>query len=285
MDLKLASQPVVVLANARTGTHLLRHILAAGDEFHDFGEIFNTAYSPGEPGGFWAFYRDRLQGDPERAIPTHENRAELFTDYIGHLDALSGAPCFLMDVKYAGVTNLNPYYHFPDRKPFLFEQLEKYDIPVIHLRRRNLLRQYCSEMLAKKTMQWTIYKGSNEHPPSGQTVTIDAGALTDNLNRLALRVEFFDACLAARERCLILHFEDLLQDGVLSRFARQSIGKLLNRTIGVEGRPQTKKISPPLNSFVANYRAVAEALAGTPYEEMLAGEHSGPRDLTGANGE
>lgn len=269
MQLELESRPVIVLAHARTGTHLLRGILSSSDEIDDFGEIFLPGDWPHRTGGFWEFYRDWLPADPGRAVPTPENRRLLFTDYLTNLDRLCSAPFMLLDVKYGGIANLNPFYHLPDQRPYLFKLFERYEIPVIHLMRRNLLQQHCSRILADETERWVVPVGADAPAPVEQSIVVDVDLLVGKLTRMALRVQFFDGYLSGYHRYLRLHYEDLLENGVLSDQTRQSIGQLLNRLISVDGTPQTRKVTPPLSSFVANYDAVEKTLKDTPFAAML----------------
>lgn len=133
------------------------------------------------------------------------------------------------------------------------------------LERRNRVKTFVSEQLARATGHWESYPGVNlARPPA---IDVDAGELARHaeLNR-----QFYDSLrrrlLAGGQPALWLTYEELGQPQVQRR-----ILAFLEVAPGSRLAPATRKQTPrDLRRVIANFDDLARQLAGTPLAAELA---------------
>jgi LPS sulfotransferase NodH len=146
-----------------------------------------------------------------------------------------------------------------DARPFLREQ----QVKALHLKRRNLLRQYLSFVVAEQSGVWILT--STERPPDPVVVDLDPEEMRRRLRCLEKQTleneEDFRGCDA-----LAVWYEDLVSD-----YDRQMAR--ICRFLEVEWSacaPETKRQElRPLRAAIRNYDTIASELAGTAWESCL----------------
>jgi hypothetical protein len=261
--------PIFLIANPRSGTHLVRGFLRGSDRVEDLGEVFHPGVMRERPHGFFRFLAGRVASDADLAIPHREQRARLFDDYMAHLAGLASTSHLLIDAKYNNTHHFNGIWHDVDQVPSLIGLIRDRGYPVIHLVRRNLLHMYCSQILAYATNRWSVPSDKADQPPSDRKITIDPDTLVMALERIQTRINFFTWCLRDHAPIARLFYEDLLTDGKFNPDVHDELSDLIGVPLDLPLTPAYAKVSPPLGDFVSNYNDVIRALSGTRFLTMI----------------
>ena len=256
---------VALVASARTGSSWLASLLDSHPAIRLHGELFNLERAPEralhDPLGY---LDEALAADARTAMVgfrllQHQARASYVDDFLAELD--QGRP-----------SAVDWREHFPTRPvtadmlpalPALWEALrDPRRFAVIHLQRRNVLRQRLSHerLMADSRARWRDAPADTH-----AAVTLDAARLPDHLERHvravgALRAFLSDACV------LDVAYEDLVahperEQARILRFLQVPPAPL---------RSDERRRAPrPLREALANYDEVARVLAGTPWAALL----------------
>lgn len=255
----------VLVASARTGSSWLVSLLDSHPAIRFHGELFNLEQAPlralRDPLGYLA---TRLSPAPGVAVVgfkllQHQSRVEYLNDFLRELDQ-------------GRASEVDWRRHFPSRPvggasvpamPALWEALRGGGWRVIHLQRRNLLRQRISHarLMARSRARWG--GGSSGAAP----VLLPAADLTRAFDRHAAAVTAVRAFFADVP-VLEMAYEDLVaapdhQQRQLLRFLQVPLAPLRSAL----PRPAPR----PLRDELANYDEVARALGGTPWAALLDG--------------
>lgn len=256
--------PIVVVASGRTGTNLLRSLIRQDQRFFNVGEFLNPTHAAG-PGNFWG-KPHLFQAREFNAVSDRHGRFRVLQDYVAELIAENPNKHVLADFKYgnAGVVDRNwrPADHTPD----ILISFMKVGANFIHLRRKNVLEQFCSHELAVETEIWVERVGTPKPKIlEDHKIVVDTDGLVRDLQRIELRVTIADAWLENSNRVLETWYEDILVDGELSPKLRAELNELTGVELDTTGIPGTQKIAPPLKELIANYDEVCETLHGTEF--------------------
>ncbi len=135
---------------------------------------------------------------------------------------------------------------------------------VVHLHRRNVLRQALSAMIAERRDVYHLAVGASGPRP----VRIDPDEL---LARTAQRVRFGDAERAALDG--VPHLSLVYEDDLLRPERQQQTADRLFDWLRVETAPVAvrlrKIVGGPVSQVVDNHAEVVAAVAGTPYADLL----------------
>jgi LPS sulfotransferase NodH len=256
---------VALIASARSGSSWLASLLASHPAVRFHGELFNLEHAPlhalQDP---FAYLDERLGDDAGVArvgfrLLQHQARPSYLDDFLAELDQ-GRRSC------------VDWRRHFP-RRPVTAEMLPALPAlwqalcdgrryAVIHLQRRNLLRQHLSHqrLMAESRARWC---GSPAVSNGG--VTLAAERLVERFEQHSRAVDALRAFFA-EARPLEVAYEDLLDDpaGEQARILRflDLPPAPLRSTVQ---RPAPR----PLREAVINYGAVARALAGTRWAALL----------------
>lgn len=262
-------QPIFLIANDRSGTHLLRGFMRGGGQVEDYNEVFNPQAVGDRPQDYFRYLAVRVASDPDLAIPVTERRDRLFDDFIAHLAEHTAKPYMLIDVKYSTTHHFDGIWHHVDSPPRLISLIIERGYPVIHLVRRNTLEAYCSYRLASATRRWSRPRDSVGPPPADRTIKVDVGSLVRNLESMQTRANFFAWCLRDHAPTIQLYYEDLLEDSGISPRVHDAICGLVGARLDLPRTPAYAKVSPPLREYVRNYPDVIRALSGTRFLTMI----------------
>ena len=158
------SNCVVVYSNFRAGSHLLQSSLAALTLLRDADEVF--ARQSDDPASFNAFLAspaadpDALLLDPESQVP----------HYIRHLfeHAAHDGP-LILSLKYTQAYRLGA--DDMTAAPLILKVLADYQVPVLHLVRRDAVQQAISHLVAASSGQFHATAAND--PAAGQTLWLD----------------------------------------------------------------------------------------------------------------
>jgi hypothetical protein len=261
------NEKVILLARQRSGTHALKSILQSHPDFHCFEEIFHADPAfRSYPENFFRFVEER-QFPAAALFPWNiESTLERFWE---HLDELADAARFqVLDVKYNSTHFVTPAWQPLNYYPRLFDYIKENKLRVIHLIRRNSLRQWVSGKIAARLRTWSI---RHETPEPPQSVRIEIQPLIWALQGMAEE----DAVLFRgfwNYDVLELEYADLFlrPDGCVPPSALKRISDWFGVANRFASLPEcSKQLSFPLTMLIENYDEVATALRETPFSWML----------------
>jgi LPS sulfotransferase NodH len=235
--------PFVVLGRSRVGSNLLRGLLNAHPQVVAFGEVFRNA--------------SELDWDHIGYFQTSSTRALAEHDPVKFLESrlLSRYP---RTVRAVGFKLF--YYHARDGAqaavwPWL---IERRDIPVIHLKRGNLLQTHVSRKRAAVTGKWVNTSGQ---PDQAVTLRLDYDEVLADFEQTRAWETECDRAFSGH-RLLQVQYEQLSSD------LPSEVGRL-ETFLGVESHlvhPATfRQASQPLSETVSNYQELKARFAGTPW--------------------
>jgi len=246
----------VLLASQRSGSTWVLNTLNAHPAVVTYGELFIE-------GG-----RDRTKWAGERDIPHWERwRHEIGDDLEAFLDHVfrprSGIAAVGFKLMY-GQAGANPA---------LVDSLERREVAILHLVRRNLLDVVVSQEAAVASGVFHAREGEPAPPPV--TVRVNAGELVQRLTRAVRETERARQRFARPGRAsLEVAYEDLL--------AEPSGFEAVLAFLGVPPPPRPlastlqKLVTKPRRETIENYDRVAAVLAGTPFAWMVRDEVAAP---------
>jgi LPS sulfotransferase NodH len=165
LDINVLSERLVVLiSHERSGSHYLTDLLSSTKELSSLDEVCNfDAINPEVSEA--SFFRFRLRQhleEPELAYRPDAQAMSRFLDrFFMHLLSLRQTPRVLVDIKYAHVHNFEMSWWPTSTRPFLLAYLEKRNVPIIHLTRRDAIAATVSTMLAEQTGIWHSKSAGN----------------------------------------------------------------------------------------------------------------------------
>lgn len=226
-------RPFVVNASPRTGSYMLTTTLDQHPEIRCHGEALSPWREDCPPGASTA--AEFLCQD----VYTHDPPAKAVGFKLLDQDARQG--------------------RFSDARSFLRASR----VRVIHLRRRNLLRQALSFAVAEKTDVWILEGG--ERRPEEAVVELEPSELIRNFESAEGRrldnERWFAPCPT-----LDVCYEDMAHhlDAEMER---------ISRFLGVTPRPvrptTRRQEQRPLQRAIGNYETIARTLSGTSWEVFL----------------
>jgi LPS sulfotransferase NodH len=226
-----AATRFVILSAARTGSTLLHYMLASHPGVFAAGEIFNPV--------------ERKQGviawcdpsDPHAAINTDENLLEWReTEPKRFVDELIKAT-----EAWGGYQVIGFKWHYWDPLPeeaaaqHLFADTS---IRVIHLKRRNLLRQVVSYQRALQTEQWVRLRG--QAPVELPVISLPIEKLLPEIAAIEAKEHEYERGMRGHP-ILDLYYEDLAQDP-------QAVGRQVLKFLGVEPSAELSILTEKTNA-------------------------------------
>ena len=271
-----ASDVVVLLARARSGTHPLRDVLgshpavfATPEVFHANPHIESDA-ALAERVNFFRF----LERDPAAYVTRSVSRArqeEVYLAYLDHLRGHSPKRYLLLDVKYNSTHHFDGPWRTVSDPPSFFRLVRQHRLRVLHLTRKNYLRYYLSLTEAQRKGEWFT-----ESPAPDSPMEVDVAAMLRTMASCLAEDAAVEQALAGYKACLTVEYDGLFD----ARDARPSAAFLEQVAEWLSIDPQRFATQPRfrkqsrlgLADRITNYEAVEEALRGTPFEYCLADE-------------
>lgn len=256
-----------VLSTQRSGTKLFGDILNSSKFFNPLGEVFHEDYLrfPGQAHGrpalaendpnlrFWDFKKEQAKKEGHVYCRTYDDCCEIFRDYLLFLQSfVDEGVITTVDVMYNNLSVLSHNWQKITEPPFLLQILKKFDVPVIHLIRENLLDSYCSMKRMHKTgIRHTVTE-------------VNAGELQITLDLKDLERTLFDNLLVRKLlknylkdyplSCEIYYPDFLTDDTTIEDSSLKRLAALFNldeKSLTFKGSP-LKKTSPKKEEYVTN---------------------------------
>jgi LPS sulfotransferase NodH len=268
-----------IIGNQRTGTNLLRSILAANDELSIAGEVI----TPSDHRNCWYNYIAR-RGIGAQGPQGWYDTSELVDAWIADLHASmaytwkNGSTKTVEswvggDIKYNQLRAISPVYWELSEIPFLLFYLEQRAGVVIHVRRRNTFKMILSAMIAEQS---GVYHQSSPSAFASK-FQINPGECIERM-RGAKREEEMFLQLAARNQVVECFYEDLVESMAAVKAARPGAelsGPLLEikTRLGIEGgfavSPNFKKVvSQPYCEIISNFPELMSEVSRTEFAGM-----------------
>src|SRR5947207_4090115 len=246
----------LLLAAERSGTHLLRSLLANARSVVAPGEICNATV-PQNRDAKSSFFRYKQQAcleDHELFFPTEPVQRKLLDGFIDFLcSTYRDKALVVLDVKYAHVHNFNFFWWDPLDRPYLIQYAKRRPLKIVHLVRRKVYRTAISGFYANETGVW---RAKSEEETRQIKISVDPKRLEKKAVLLARTIARFVGWLS---RCphLQIDYEDLTEN-------REPVLRSLQSYLGLKhdivDRPGFVKTTPPLEDTVENFHDIASLI-------------------------
>jgi hypothetical protein len=268
-----------LLARQRSGTGALGSILGRHPQLRYLGEVLHPnperaavaeVMDPGvrsEDVNFFRYVRAdaaRLAGfcDPNR-------RADVVERYFEGLRERFGPRVPIVDVKYASIHHWNGGWQGALERPWLIRYIRKNRLPIIHLKRGNLLETYVSGRLAEENQVWHTKTAGRLKTTD---IEVDVRYLLSVLEETSDEVRLMDSWLAGFGNMMEVEYADLFDaDGIADRGVMRKIRKRMGLDADfpdltpVFVRPSSR----PVAESIRNLEAVERTLRGSRFAWML----------------
>ncbi len=269
----------VLLARQRSGTGALGSILGrhpglayVGEVLHpnperaSVGEVLEPGIRSEDVNFFRYLARDpgRLEGfcDPNL-------RAEGIERYLDWLEERFHPRIPVIDVKYRSLHHWNCGWQGALERPWLIRHCRQKRLPVIHLKRKNLLETYVSGHLAEINQVW---HAKSHDEMTTRSMEIDIANLTGWLDETAREVGLVDSWLEGARALADIDYAELFD---AKGAADRSVMRRIKRCFKLEQHfpdltPAFVKQAPAaITASISNPEAVVRALRGGEYAWML----------------
>jgi hypothetical protein len=259
----------LLLAQQRSGTHLLRSILGRTRRIAALSEICNATAAVADENerSFFKFRRTHLLDSRNSPYPTSENQQNVINQYFKYLLSLYPNHDFVLcDVKYSHVHNFNMFNWDLSEPPFLLRYARKNQIKILHLVRENIFQTALSSLYAAQSGVW---RASRPDQVKRISITVDREVLGRRINEISKAVVSFDDWLRG---CVNLRitYEDLC--GLTPEVPLRKISRFfgLDQVIPFPFKPGFVKTTPPYEECIVNWSEIADLGAGFGGDDGLA---------------
>jgi LPS sulfotransferase NodH len=239
----------VIVGIARTGSTMLVSQLNSHSQALSFGEIFRSPDSIGWDFGPFRSYQNRklltlYSSDPIAFLEKH-----VFRRWPSNYKAV-GFKLF--------------YYHArTSLQRSVWDYLvDRPEIRILHIKRRNMLGQYVSLQLAHKTDFWSSTHPATQHPPC---IQLDIAACQNHFAWVH-RLEEECETLFKNHNIRNVYYEDLARD---STEEIESVQKFLGLRYEMLSAQTVRQQTRPLSQVIANYAELRDACIGTEWENFF----------------
>jgi|SRR5579871_275401 len=246
----------LLLAVERSGTHLLRSLLANVRGVVAPGEICNATipHNRSAKTSFFHYREEACRNDSEFFFPTEPVQRRLLDGFVDSLRANhSGKRLIVLDVKYAHVHNFNFFWWDPLEKPYLIQYAKRKRLKVLHLVRRKVYRTAISGFYASESGVW---RAKSQEDTKQIRIAVDAERLEKKARAIARCIARFEDWLSACPH-LQIDYEDLLEkrDSTL-----ESLQTYLKLKQAIADEPGFVKTTPPLEDTIENFAEIEPLL-------------------------
>jgi hypothetical protein len=188
----------------------------------------------------------------------------IFDEYLSYLTRSENAERYLLDVKYTSWHHLDSYWRVFHQCPDLLTEVKKRRLPLVHLKRSNLLALYCSQKLAEQTGVWRSFE---DNASADRRLTIDVSRCIRELDDMRSMQRLFDRWLFGYP-VRVLEYETLLDADGFSKKVEDTFAAIYGIAPLQPLSTLHRKVTPPLREVVVNKDEVLSALAGTDFQAM-----------------
>jgi hypothetical protein len=273
---EIYSDFTILLARQRSGTNPLRSILRTHDDIFCFNEIFNFGDRDAleallRKSNFFNFVRRYADADVQAIFP--DQHEAIFVDFLEYLRCFSDRRHLVLDVKYNMIQFLTEPWARDITSPYLFDLVEKYELRVLNLTRRNYLRYVLSAIKAWDSGRYTI--SSIDRGYRDEKKRIDAEWILAEIAKCAREDELIRQRFATYRHFRSFDYVDVFPPGrraISASFLAEVADWLGIRNTFVPASEYQRQAKLPLEETLENYDEVVEVLQGTPYAYCLEDE-------------
>jgi len=250
----MKSEPDIclLLAAERSGTHLLRSLLANVNGVAAPAEICNATVpnNRSAKSSFFAYRKQALLSDPELFFPTEPVQRQFLDGFLAHIRGENPKRSLVvLDIKYAHVHNFNFFWWDPLETPYLLQYAKWKRLKVLHLVRSKVYRTAISGFYAHQTGVW---RAKTEQETRQIRITIDPQRLEKKAQSLARTIERFEAWLS---HCPHHHISyESLSDNRAETLQR--LGEYLGLAEPIADDPGFVRTTPVLEESIENFSAI-----------------------------
>lgn len=256
---------------------MLRRIIRTDEKIHCLPEVFNNTYDGRNdfPEGvpyYFEYLESAVREDPAKSHPDAAyGLVENYFELIGRQMVADGRTA-LVDVKYSSLHHADAVWRSPGKRPEMVYLFKDRKYPILHLRRRNLVRLAFSLARAIESKQ---YVAGQHRDVSKVSFDLDIRLTLKSLEELKENDDLICRWLnMVGGKRLDLFYEDLFEEHPGSPFRRkpfEQIAELLGLDeVNFDLVPKTKKLAPQdLREEVRNFDELEAALAGSEFEKFL----------------
>jgi LPS sulfotransferase NodH len=258
---------IIILAQQRSGTTVVRRTLAEGPDTHDFGEVFHEDYER-EPTNFFSFKQRAVEENLKLLFPSVQNQTHLWSGYLDFLRKGTKKPLALIDVKYNSWHHLNTVWYVTGDMPDLVRHVRNDGVPVLHLVRDNAFAQACSSVLANARGIWQV-ESKAEADSDEPAHTLDAAQILVHMERSLEQTRLFRSFFSKHDLYEEVKYEELFEGTRLSATLYERMKRLAGRDVDAEADVALHKVIPQLDQMVANVEEIKDFFSGSPYEAQV----------------
>jgi len=266
-----------LIGSQRCGTNFLRELLNTNPETVVHGEILMPYPLP----NCWHNYVRTMVNRAQPPVYAPD-ATELFDDYLvylredvkrGYIGKLGVLSAVGLDIKYNQLRFIAPLIRDLRQGPFLLDYFRRRNIPIVHMRRRNVMHQALSLVIAEAR---NVYHNYGNRKFDG-SVTLDTEKLIANAQWIAAEVDAFDK-MSRGARMIEVFYEDIVEDCKTvddsGRFGADA--KTMSKIaefLGVTNEfsnPSTiaKVINRPYSEILANHGDVVAAIKKSEFSAL-----------------
>lgn len=260
------SKPIFIIATQRSGSNYLRSLLTSTGMFYDFNEILDPYWEGNLKNTYFYFREQEIKKHPEVSIPYPHNVEKLFKDYLAYLEKLQPEhPYHLLDVKYNSLHHFNEIWD--GDWPFLFNLINRNQIPFIHLVRNNVYEVYQSLIIADFNKVYTVEKNKSCNLKS---ISIDLDDMLFHIKLLEYKIDYIRNICKQMPLAMEINYEELVKEkngipeNIKTEFSKVT-GIYLKNNIS---SPLKKMITKP-KELIENYDEVMQCLKNNGYEKYV----------------
>jgi hypothetical protein len=246
---------VLLLAQQRSGTHLLRSILGRNRRIAAPAEICNATADLEHENelSFFKFRHAHLIDGMNSPYPTFENQEYLVKGYLQHIAShYSDHDYVICDIKYSHVHNFNVFSWDFSSRPFLLQYAWKHGIKVVHLVRENIFQTAISDFYARQSGVW---RANNQEQLKNINVTVDGKWLRRRMTHIGRTISLFDGWLLG---CNSIRITYEALSGSLPEAPLALISAFLGLDEVIPFRPGFVKITPPYEDCIVNWNEIKQ---------------------------
>jgi len=266
--LKIKSQPIIFCAQQRSGTTVLQAAFHASHKCKNYGEVFHDEYQNfNKEFSFFKVREQMIKESPNLCVPFTNNQKFVFDGFFDLLQKSSQAPFHVIDVKYNSWHHFNTTWHSPMEPPTMLQFIMGNKIPIIHIKRRNLLHQYLSLKVAISSGKFHYNK--NERGKQRKKIRIQPNHCKMSMRIVRKDVNNFQYWLANYPFYYEVVYEEMIIANKFSNQLNSIVSEITNGEITRLGDPPLKKgISDPF-ALIENKDELINALKNSNFREFV----------------
>ena len=253
---------LVMVGQQRSGSTALRLILSRAKHIHCFGEVFHSLCRQEDIDearkayisiydSYFKFKVEACKENPELIIPFEGHQRKLFRTFIAFLRARSPKSILALDIKYSSWHHFNTVWSDPVLIPLQIKLFGEAKTCFVHLIRRDLVAQACSQYIASKSNVWHV--GASDEICT-QSISVPGGYVNYFIRKTLLERTQFRKWLSLNSRYVEIEYESLFTDDALSNETKMQLENLLHVKLDCTDKSPIRKIGYDLEKKVDNLK-------------------------------